>query len=582
MAFNPGAAPVPNSYECQNCGAKLPAPSAEGTQTCLYCQAVYHVQREAANPQGFTIVFGSGATQFGSAPPSFGSYATPSTQALDAMVNAGVKTAKWSLMIGLIVTFVIIAAVAVPLYFAFKDGFSGFTSSTGGVNVPGADGIDFTFSENGAVLLPGEPNAPAQVLQVGSQYDQVAKASKSSLAKFDLGGKKVSWKAKPFDEIGFSRPMVVDGTNVYVADGAKVRAIKLSDGTDVWTGPLADKISTSCQDCMYLVGTKIVVRTDDGQIQALDTATGASSWNRKVSDIRARPIGAGDKVLVLDGSIGEYTLTILNLADGAELGTINPACASPSGSAADLGTDSQVIAAPLENAVYVGFGNYNSCWQKYDLANPGTPVMSAYVDKAYLNSESSIPVIAEGKIVWGERSSGAAVGVVDIASSTGQLIAAEENMQFSIAGVTGGKAIVRAKNTRGTAKLSVRAIDLASGAQVWEKSLGEADSLDPPDESPSDILSDGTSKVSMRVTADGKVTVLTVTGASTDTTAKAETVDAATGVTVGSPSAVSLGKPSGSNEAALIGWSGSRVTFLTAKKMLTFDAADGTQVASLP
>lgn len=582
MAFK-ASTPPSNSYQCEHCGAKLPPPTSEGTQTCRFCQAHYQVKTEASSPQGFTIVFGGGSTQFGNNPASFGSYPAPSSQAMESIVNAGVKTAKWSLIMGLVITIVVIASVAIPLWFVFKDGFD-FASNTGSttnLSIPGGGGVDFTFAEDGAVILPGEPTAPAQVLQIASHYDQKAQASVRTMLKLDLGTKQVAWTSKPFEEPSFGRTIVTDGVNAYVPDKAQIRAIKLADGTDAWQGPLSDKVSTSCQDCVYLVGDKLIVRTDDGQVQALDTATGASSWNRKVSDVRARPFPSGDKVLVLDGEKGTYSLIIVNAADGAELGVITPSC-TPGRMGTGLRADSQVIPAPLENAVYIGMGSSTACWQKYDLANPGAPVINAPVEGGYLDSTDATPAVGEGHIIWGQRSVGGAIGDFDLAAGTARLLDEGAEVDYAAVAVTGGKAIVRAKTTLGTSKLSVRAFDLASGTQVWEKALGEADSLDPPKAAPSNTLSDGKSLVSVSVAPDGQIQVLTVSATAKDVTAKAESVDASTGVGTGAAAPVSLGKEIGIASANLIGWNGSRVTFLASNKILTLDAATGTQVASIP
>ncbi len=580
MAFNSGTAPVPTSYDCQNCGAKLPPPCAEGQQVCTYCQATYQVQREASSPQGFTIVFGSTASTFGNNVPSFGSYPAPSSQAIDAMVNAGVKTARWGAMIGLIITLVVIVAVAVPVYLAVKDGFGSFSTATGtNANIPGAPGINLNLTEEGGILLPGEPTAAPQVVQTSNYYDQTAKASKNIVVRLDLGGKKVAWQSKPLEESGgLRRPIVTDGTNVYVVDGAKIRAIKAADGTDVWSGPLADKISTSCGDCVFLSAGKLIARTDDGQVQALDTATGKPVWNRKVKDVRARPYVVGDKVLVLDGEKGVYTLTIVNSADGSDLGTIAPNC----GRSNSIKTDSQVIPSPLENAVYLGFGSSPGCWQRFDLANPAAPTFNVEVKGAYLDYDESRGVVGEGKIVWGQSAAGGAIGMIDLSTGTGGLVAEEENMRFIAVGVSNGNAIMRAKNTRGTAKLSIRAVNLATGATAWEKSLGEAESLDLPERSASSILSDNETLVSITVTLDGKVQVASVGATKTEIVVKGETLDGASGVASGAATPITSPKATGISEASLIGWNGSRATLLAGTRVVSVDTANGALVGSVP
>lgn len=588
MAFNPGAGPAPTSYECQNCGAKLPPPTAEGTQICNYCQAVYHVERAASSPQGFTIVFGSGATGFGNVPPAMGSFPQPSAQAIDAMMNAGIKTAKWSLWIGLIITIIVIASVAVPLYLVFKDGVPGLTSGSSSTPklgaIDGSKGLDLSLDVGVGMLLPAEPNASQNVVMLSRYYDQSAKASKVVLVRLDTNAKKIVWQSTPFEDASGQTKITMDLVNVYLDDKQKVRAIKLADGTDAWVAPLPDKIKAGCRSqCFAISGGRVIAHTDDGQLVAIDTVSGKPSWSRKLKDTSARSLAVGDTLVVLDGEKGTYDLTLVNAADGAETGKIVPTCASASSSGNDLRSESPVLAVPLANAIIVGTGTFDGCWDRYELATPATPVFSTPISDINFSSSTFFnTVFGPNQMLWAESSGSGGISVLDLTTGAVQNVMKDEGYRFEAVGIVDGKAIVRATNQRGTQKMSVWAIDLATGTKAWEKSFGDATSMDTSDRGAGDILSSNESMVTIQV-GDGKVRDVQVSSnASGDITITSEALDPATGVAAAVNPPITLGKVIGVNEAVKLGWNGGKAILVVSDKLQVIDTDTGKQVASIP
>ncbi len=583
MAFNPSAG-APTSWECQNCGAKLPPPTAEGTQICQYCQAVYHVQREASQPQGFTIVFGNQPMTFGNVPPVMGSFPGPSSEAIDAMLNAGVKTAKWSLFLGLFITVVVIAAVGIPLWLAFKDGLPGFTTSSGGLGgVSGSNGVNLDPTVGVSAILPGEPTAAPNVLVLSRYYDQSAKKSQTVLVRIDTAGKKIAWQSKPLDDANSNTKLVIDGANAYLDDKSKVRAIKLADGSDVWAAPLPDKLSTNCSrtTCLAVSGDRVFARTADGQLQAIDAASGKPAWSRKLKDTSARTVVVGDTVVVVDGEKGKYDISLVNGADGAEKGKIAPTCKGSGPSADDFRYDSPVIAVPFAPAVIVGTGVFEGCFARYELANPAAPVWNTPVAK--LNFSSGIDTaFGEGQLLVSESSSQNGLAALDLTTGAWKQISADADYQLQPVGAIAGKAIVYAQNQRGTRKLAVWGIDLATGTKAWEKSFGEAEPMDGSNRGAGDILSSNEVKVTTGL-ADGKVRTLVITSdAQSSVTVTAEALDPASGVAAGSNPALTLGKVTGVNEAVPVGWFGTKCVVVVNEKVLVVESTDGKQVASVP
>lgn len=75
-----------------------------------------------------------------------------------------------------------------------------------------------------------------------------------------------------------STPAVVDGTVYLPGWDGKVYALKLDDGTAVWTTTLPDLIDSSPS----VTAKQVLVSDDNGSVHALDRATGMKQWSTSV------------------------------------------------------------------------------------------------------------------------------------------------------------------------------------------------------------------------------------------------------------------------------------------------------------
>lgn len=121
---------------------------------------------------------------------------------------------------------------------------------------------------------------------------------------------------------GNARP-VISGDSVFLGyDSGHVVALRLVDGTQIWEQIIAEGEGRSELDRMVDIDGEIVVEGSDlfvasfnGQVMALDSASGRPLWNREMSVFTGVSL-AGDKLLVSDRSA---TVWALDRRSGASL-----------------------------------------------------------------------------------------------------------------------------------------------------------------------------------------------------------------------------------------------------------------------
>ncbi|MGD8792249.1 MAG: PQQ-binding-like beta-propeller repeat protein [Anaerolineae bacterium] len=143
----------------------------------------------------------------------------------------------------------------------------------------------------------------------------------------------------------------------------------LSSGEDITERKPAEEakqlVDSRCKHCIQVVGGRVVVRSVDQVLQALDVTTGQAIWQIRLNDdsaptSRLGSVGfalAGQQLLVIDGTEGAShikELAIYNTLDGTAVRRISPACADAGTSRSDRRLDwqSPVLVDGRNNRVY--------------------------------------------------------------------------------------------------------------------------------------------------------------------------------------------------------------------------------------
>lgn len=319
----------------------------------------------------------------------------------------------------------------------------------------------------------------------GPNRDGISK--ETGLAKeWPEGGPKLVWQNKEVAE-GWGAPAVA-GERVYLL-GSKgveeeaVLAYNVSDGSKVWSTKIGG-VGKPNQQPKY-PGTRSTPTIDhgaafvfgsDGDLVAVDAATGAVKWHKNVrtefggeSGIWAyaeSPLVDGEHVVVSPGK-EKATVVALNRNTGAEVWR----CAIPEGDAAaygstivvDYGGIKQYVAVLQNGMVGIDANSGKFLW-RYARAGKGSP--------AYIPT----PVARDGVIYTaGARTGG---GAVKLKVVEGDKVSAEElYFDTKLPAAIGGSVLV-GNTLFGTSAGGLQAVDFGFGKVKWQdKSVGPASLL---------------------------------------------------------------------------------------------------------
>src|SRR5262245_59998621 len=101
--------------ECENCGARLPAPRLDGSRKCEYCEAIHHPPAAPEPPPQMAAPSNLGGWSAVNVTVTTGS-SPSSTYVRPSQSSSGCGKGIFVLAV------IILAAVGIPLYFAFRSG----------------------------------------------------------------------------------------------------------------------------------------------------------------------------------------------------------------------------------------------------------------------------------------------------------------------------------------------------------------------------------------------------------------------------------------------------------------------------
>jgi outer membrane protein assembly factor BamB len=173
-----------------------------------------------------------------------------------------------------------------------------------------------------------------------------------------------------------------------------------------------------------------------------------------------------------------YSLIFLDPVDGREQRILTPTCPTDEFSSATVDPDSGFLYDEGENSVYLVYDSSPGCIQRLDLAS-GQPAWQTLDEEWYSFSSGFYGFLTDENLFYstGNR----LVAVEKITGSLEVLMSDEENDLFPLAEAD-GTLIVRLRRTRGSEKFELRGLDAESGSMLWQKDMGEAKPIDPPDE----------------------------------------------------------------------------------------------------
>ena len=206
----------------------------------------------------------------------------------------------------------------------------------------------------------------------------VTKDQEYALSRLDMGVHKTLWSALAQKDYLRIDGLATGDNLVYVALGARLLALQMSDGKQVWEASLPDQLVSRCEHCLLFENGQVVVLTTDDSLGAYDAQTGRRTWGTQFEH-------TGNSLYSVDGGVGiTYavkkapgfgTVTafgVFDAASGKEQTHIEPACSSNKDMPPDtMGTSSDVIVdtSGKPARAYFFFGSFSACIQRWDLSS---------------------------------------------------------------------------------------------------------------------------------------------------------------------------------------------------------------------
>jgi outer membrane protein assembly factor BamB len=523
-------------HECDNCGAQLPAPDANGTRTCTFCHAVYTAPAPAAvapPPQVNLII---------NAPGLMGDSDTTLATPEFHPVNEPSKKRGCGCLVPLIVIALIGGGVAFGLHSAGIDINPFKPSYTFGnqlILLPAGSSTAPTTTEAGAPPTTAATSTTAAAAGTGplpflTLTTSYSNGSSGKVLRFNGTDLSPVWSSDDLPQADAQSPIATDADHVYVIAKSKLFALGLADGKTVWQATLSDDISSgncgSSTACLSVIGEHAIVQSSDGNLQAFDRKTGALAWKRQLESTSTRMVRTTNNLILLDQQQGtEYDAISVNLDTGADLAVIDPVCERPTSpkNPSHAGSSSIYEPSPDGASLVVFFESSPSCIQSFDPAT-GALQWNVAAGKDPFTAAVSIMATPFGWITATSNS----LGVIDAGHTSYRVIVSNKDLTFTPLGLSGANVITEVKNTRGTTKTSIDAVNAQTGATTWEVSFGKASSLDGFDafgDSISSFNAGSDGSFSANLANDVVYVVTMIEGSGYDHTLSIDSIDAKTG-----------------------------------------------------
>lgn len=325
---------------------------------------------------------------------------------------------------------------------------------------------------------PGTINEIAAALpRDGSGYDLLVYLLHSgddrfSLALLDGGSHAVRWQSQPLSTQPSSARLVTGAGLAYIADGSRLLALRLSDGSPAWQTSLVAELPSGCDECLRLLDGRVVALQKDGSLQAFDAQSGRLGWSVRLAGTpRELPI-AGDRLVTLEPAAGERGAVIdfLDPASGQVAQQIAPSCKR----GAIPGEESPMVGSPLlfspdGGAMYALFGLISSCAQRWNPAS-GERVWQQTLDHGIAPAiwYDNRPLLTD-KALFG--SNGGVLWALDTASGDLRKLADDQEYKFVPLAARDDTLIVLAWPSWDSKRQALWGLDAATGERRWQYAL---------------------------------------------------------------------------------------------------------------
>lgn len=294
-----------------------------------------------------------------------------------------------------------------------------------------------------------------------------------TLAMIDGRTRAVRWKSDSLSKNAYQGLLVAGRDMVYLTDEANLVALRLRDGTAAWRASLVVEPPAGCDDCLRLVGSRVVVLQKDGSLQGFDAQSGKQTWSTRLDGTpRSLPV-AGDKLVVMrqpDDKQG-MRIAFIDATSGDATRQIDPHCPSVTESFGEERprADTPLLFSHDGSALYLIFGFFKKCAQRWDVGGD-QPRWQVPIDDQLAPPiwTDNLPVLTDNAIYLSNQGKIWALGAGDGAVRP---LVDEKDYKLVPLGLSDGVLIALASPTWDSRRLALWGLDAATGERRWQAAL---------------------------------------------------------------------------------------------------------------
>ena len=324
------------------------------------------------------------------------------------------------------------------------------------------------------VLIPAEqdanPDVVTQFYNVNDEHRLLGRVS-------TITGK-ILWTSAPLPKDKAVDALLSDNKNIFYVNENLLTALDDQDGSQLWQVEMPDNLEYG-EDSLVIMNDRILAITQDRTLQAYDTQTGEQVWSRSLNGYDRKIRKFGSWVVILDtmSEKNSYSLIFLDPSDGHEAQLITPLCQVENSLANDIDLDAGIIHDEIENSLYIIFGSFDGCVQRYNLQNGQLSWQYSQQDAFNFFMDDFHPILTGSQLIFNYEHSLYSINKQD---GSVQILLADPDYELIPLQLSGDNLLVRARRTRGTERFELWGINVPKGDRIWQMQLTNSKPLDPP------------------------------------------------------------------------------------------------------
>ncbi|MFH2038113.1 MAG: PQQ-binding-like beta-propeller repeat protein [Chloroflexota bacterium] len=341
---------------------------------------------------------------------------------------------------------------------------------------PGGPFTDKLNAYGPAVLLPtGQDTNPDVVTQFYNVNDE-----NRLLGRVNTITGKILWKSTPFPKGKAVDALRANNENLFYVNDNLLTALSNQDGIQVWQVEMPDNLEYG-DDSLVIMNDRLLAISQDRTLQAYNTRTGDQEWSRSLNgyDRKIRKIGGWAVIMDTTVDKNTYSLIFLDPSDGHEALRITPSCQAENSLENDLGLDAGIVPDEAENSVYIIYGIFDGCVQRYNLQNGQRSWQFSQQDAYNFFNDDFHSILTESHLIFNHEHR---LYTINKHSGSMQILFDDPDYELIPLYLSGDNLLVRARRTRGTERFELWGINMTMGDRVWQMILDNSKPLDPPDQ----------------------------------------------------------------------------------------------------